>query len=174
MKGNKFLSDVLDASIFRSNTMNIVEAPCGCGKTTASINFCATLAQNPRRALILIDTNMGNFQLAKNDALTLPYIFFEETAGRDGKIGMPLDDGIPLDKVVVTTYAQFGVYVSRQKNFIDNFDVIVCDEAHNLVKYSKMKNTGTNYAAIAREANPVCHAYVTRKMYTQIGMNLTA
>ena len=51
MKNGKFLSDVLDTSCFRCGTLNLITAPCGCGKTTASINKIAPLASCPRKAL---------------------------------------------------------------------------------------------------------------------------
>ena len=31
----KFLSDVLDTSLFEKGKLNVIDAPCGCGKTTA-------------------------------------------------------------------------------------------------------------------------------------------
>ena len=69
MKNEKFLSDVLDTSCFRCGALNLITAPCGCGKTTASINKIAPLASCPRKALYLIDTKNGNERLARNPAL---------------------------------------------------------------------------------------------------------
>ena len=79
MKNGKFLSDVLDTSCFRYGALNLITAPCGCGKTTASINKIAPLASCPRKALYLIDTKNGNERLARNPALTMPYHFYEES-----------------------------------------------------------------------------------------------
>ena len=56
MKNGKFLSDVLDTSCFRCGALNLITAPCGCGKTSASINKIAPLASCPRKAIYLIDT----------------------------------------------------------------------------------------------------------------------
>ena len=57
--------------------MNIIVAPCGSGKTTAAISKLAPLASSPRKALFLIDTQNGNVRLANEDALTMPYQFYE-------------------------------------------------------------------------------------------------
>ena len=103
---------MLDASSFVSDAFNLIIAPCGSGKTTAAINKIAALASSPRKALFLIDTQNGNLRLAQNEALTKPYVFFEETAGCDITWGE-----LPPDKTVVSTYAQFGVWVSRNPDF---------------------------------------------------------
>ena len=39
---------------------------------------------------------------------------------------------LPPDKTVVSTYAQFGVWVKDNPAFAANFEVIICDEAHNI------------------------------------------
>ncbi len=150
MKNNKFLSDVLDAPSFVSDAFNLIIAPCGSGKTTAAINTIAALASSPRKALFLIDTQNGNLRLAQNEALTLPYAFFVETAGRSITWGE-----LPPEKIVVTTYAQFGVWVKENPVFAANFEVIICDEAHNIVVFPNY-GPQPNFASIARDA--ICEA----------------
>ena len=54
MKGTKYLSDVLDMSHFEKGVLNVIEAPCGCGKTTCAINHIATLASSPKKALWIV------------------------------------------------------------------------------------------------------------------------
>ena len=128
----------------------MIIAPCGSGKTTAAINKIAALASSPRKALFLIDTQNGNLRLAQNEALTLPYTFFVEMAGR------PITWGeLPPDKIVVTTYAQFGVWVKDNPDFAANFEVIICDEAHNIVVFPTF-SPQPNFASIARDA--ICKA----------------
>jgi len=150
MKNSKFLSDVLDASSFVSDAFNLIIAPCGSGKTTAAINTIAALASSPRKALFLIDTQNGNLRLAQNEALTLPYTFFAETAGRSITWGE-----LPPEKIVVTTYAQFGVWVKDNPAFAASFEVIICDEAHNIVVFPNY-SPQPNFASIARDA--ICEA----------------
>ena len=61
-------------------------------------------------------------------------------------------------KVVVMTYAKFGTlvefYKSRfQKDFGDTFEFILCDEIHNLPRFSAFLHSprDTNYHRIAKE-----------------------
>ena len=75
MKGTKYLSDVLDTSLFEKGVMNVVEAPCGSGKTTCAINRIAALASSPKKALFLIDTTNGFQRLAQEEKLTTPYLW---------------------------------------------------------------------------------------------------
>ena len=51
MKGTKYLSDVLDTSLFEKGYMNVIYAPCGSGKTTAAINHIAPLASSPKKVI---------------------------------------------------------------------------------------------------------------------------
>ena len=141
---------MLDASSFVSDAFNLIIAPCSSGKTTAAINKIAALASSPRKALFLIDTQNGNLRLAQNEALTLPYAFFAETAGRSITWGE-----LPPEKIVVTTYAQFGVWVKDNPDVAANFEVIICDEAHNIVVFPNY-SPQPNFASIARDA--ICEA----------------
>ena len=141
---------MLDSSSFVSDAFNLIIAPCGSGKTTAAINTIAVLASSPRKALFLIDTQNGNLRLAQNKALILPYAFFVETTGRSITWGE-----LPPEKIVVTTYAQFGVWVKDNPDFAANFEVIICDEAHNIVVFPNY-SPQPNFASIARDA--ICEA----------------
>ena len=88
MKGTKYLSDVLDVSQFRTGELNIINAPCGCGKTTCAINKIAELASSPRKVLYLIDTRIGKERLAREPGLIKPCVFLSTarwTASRGKK-----------------------------------------------------------------------------------------
>lgn len=160
------MEDVLDTSAFCPGTFNLIVAPCGCGKTTAAINKIAALASAPRKALFLIDTRNGNERLAMNDALTKPYTFFEMYAGT---AALPFGEEDLPDKIVVTTYAQFGVWVSREPAFAARFDIIICDEAHNIVVFPTF-SPQPNFASIARDA--ICEAAQRGKTLV-VGMTAT-
>lgn len=73
------------------------------------------------------------------------------------------------NKVVVTTYAKFGVWCSRYPHFADHFEVIICDEAHNLVQFSAFGEEG-NFTAIARDN--ICDA-VRRGKTLFVGITAT-
>ena len=80
----------------------------------------------------------------------MPYVFFAETAGCDITWGE-----LPPAKIVVSTYAQFGVWVRDNPTFAANFEVIICDEAHNIVIFPTY-SPQPNFASIARDA--ICEA----------------
>ena len=127
--------------------MNIIVAPCGSGKTTAAISKLAPLASNPRKALFLIDTHNGNVRLANEEPLTMPYVFYEYSIKN---AAFPFTDGDPT-KIVATTYAQFGVWVRHNPELKSFFDIIVCDEAHNIPVFPTF-SPQPNFASFARDA----------------------
>ena len=149
------LKDVLRTSNFVHGMFNLIVAPCGSGKSTAAINVISKLASSPRTALYLIDTTNGMQRLARLKELTLPYAFYEESLERTWFPSAEFDP----TKIVVTTYAQFGVWEHHNPGFHYFFDVIICDEAHNMIRFPNFKGKKkdqapkTNYAAIARDAS---------------------
>lgn len=64
------------------------------------------LTSCPRKTLFLIDTHNSNVRLANEEALTMPYVLYEQ--GIKNAV-FPFTDGDP-SKIVATTYAQFGVW----------------------------------------------------------------
>ncbi|MBR5546917.1 MAG: DEAD/DEAH box helicase family protein [Clostridia bacterium] len=152
------LKDVLRTSNFVHGMFNLIVAPCGSGKTTAAINVISKQASSPRTALILIDTTNGKQRLGRLKELILPYSFYEESLDRTWFPSAEFDPS----KIVVTTYAQFGVWEYHNPGFHFFFDVIICDEAHNMIRFpnfkSKKKDQAPkiNFAAIARDA--ICRA----------------
>ena len=150
MEDKKFLSDVLDVSQFQKGKLNVVQAPCGSGKSSAAINIIAPLASHPYKALYLIDTRSGCQRIAKEKNLTLPCLFYDDDIVNGG-----FDSEFDKTKVVVATYAKFGVWCSQHPAFADNFEVIICDEVHNLVQFSAFGENG-NFTAIARDS--ICEA----------------
>ena len=78
-------------------------------------------------------------------------MFFETLTGGTA---FPSTEDIP-DKIVVSTYAQFGVWVKHNPDFAAHFEVIICDEAHNIVVFPTY-SPQPNFASIARDA--ICEA----------------
>ena len=141
----KYLSEVLEQDSFFHGTLNVVVAPCGSGKTHAAINVVAKIASQPYKALYLIDTRNGCQRVAKEEGMALPCFFYSDDIVKGGVL-----TEFDKTKVVVTTYAKFGVWCCQYPNFADNFEVIVCDEVHNLVQFSTF-GADWNYTAIARD-----------------------
>ena len=98
MKGTKYLSDVLDVSLLRTGELNIINAPCGCGKTTCAINKIAELASSPRKVLYLIDTANGCERLAQEEKLTAAYHSYE-----DDIAGHFFTTELPENEIIVAT-----------------------------------------------------------------------
>ena len=146
----KYLSDVLDTSYFEKGFLNVIYAPCGCGKTTAAIHKIAPLASKPRKAIYLIDTRLGKERLANEDRLAFPFFAYPVCIS-DPHNGFYEDD----DKVCVTTYAQFGYWCAQYPNYAENYEYIICDEPQNLVNFSEIGKNGeykVNAHKIARRA----------------------
>ena len=160
----KYLSDILETDSFFKGTLNVVVAPCGCGKSHAAINVVAPMASHPYKALYLIDTTSGCQRIANEKKLTLPCLYYGEDIAKGG-----FDAEFDKSKVVVTTYAKFGVWCSQFPNFADHFEVIVCDEVHNLVQFATFSDEG-NFTAIARDS--ICAA-VRRGKTLFVGITAT-
>lgn len=145
-----YLSNVIDTNEFRRGYFNSIVAPCGSGKSSAAINKIAPIASIPSKALYLIDTTNGCRRIANEKNMALPCLFYGDDVANGG-----FDCEFDKSKVVVATYAKFGVWCSLYRNFADNFEVIVCDEAHNIVQFANFGEKG-NFAAIARDS--ICNA----------------
>lgn len=118
---------------------NLIDAPCGSGKTTAAIEKIAPLASSFDRAIYLIDTKLGKDRLAKEEKLTVPY---KEYANDVSKHFFSLENE---GKLCVTTYAQFGIWCYRfGLDFPDYFEYIICDEPQNLVNFSEIGQKDPN------------------------------
>ena len=115
---------------------NLIDAHCGSGKTTAAIKVISKQASSPRTALYLIDTTNGMHRLGRLKELTMPYAFYEESLEHTWFPSAEFDSG----KIVVTTYAQFGVWEYHNPGFHYFFDVIICDEAHNMIRFPNFKD----------------------------------
>ena len=113
------LKDVLRTSNFVHGMFNLIVAPCGSGKTTAAINVISKQVSSPGAALMLIDIRNGVERLAQEKVLTTPYAFYEESIQQTW---FPSDEFDPT-QIVVTTYAQFGVWEYHNPGFHSFFDV---------------------------------------------------
>ncbi len=169
-RNDVFLSDVIDTSLFEKGYFNLIVAPCGSGKTTAAIKKIAPLASSPPKAIYLIDTNIGKQRLSREEGLIL---------GKFDYVAQPLwykDDNNPFnEKVCETSYAQFGYWCEDKINYAEQYEIIICDEPHSLISFSKIKNkdaalSDDNPHKIARKA--ICDA-VNRKNVLVVGITAT-
>ena len=151
MIGNKWLSEAIHTDEFQKGFLNLVYAPVGSGKTTWALNVLAETVSNKNKMLYLIDTTNGKEQILEHHStqhFTKDWLYLVTHNMVD------FEDA----KVVVMTYAKFGTlvefYKSRfQKDFGDTFEFILCDEIHNLPRFSAFLHSprDTNYHRIAKE-----------------------
>ena len=151
----KFLSEVFSISDFSKEGINLLSKNTGAGKTTLAFNLINSIPNC--KALYLIDTTNGKESLLKhNNAIeysenwrkfvnnTLVSVseiqnenkpmYFLQNAEKEMEILFSTFDNAP----VVMTYQQFGNLLQVYTNFLDFLDIIVLDEAHNLIKYYEM------------------------------------
>lgn len=118
---------------YQNNAFNVIKAPCGCGKSFYAVKYLPQhiLGDTPQynKILYLIDTRAGRHGIVyKYNDLARCYDDF-------------LDSGVPVafgdritetNKIVVMTYAKFGVLCREQPDFINRFSIAIADEFHNL------------------------------------------
>lgn len=98
------------------------------------------------RIVYLIDTINGKEQILQNYNARPLYRMWETEL-----------DGINFDndmfetdrRIVIITYAKFGVLLDRDPDFHKHFDYIICDELHSLIKFQYFSRQ-PNYHSIAK------------------------
>lgn len=124
-----YLSDAIRGE-YVQDEFNVVEAPCGCGKTEYAVNKLPyeILGSKPQfnRMLYLIDTCAGRHSIvAKHPEKARCYDNIIDNGGRRF-------DDFDANRIVVITYAKLGVEVRRNPDFLRQFDLIIADEFHNI------------------------------------------
>lgn len=114
MKDGEFVSNALDYESFQLGQINLIVANCGSGKSTAVYKTIPEkLNTNVGRILVLIDTVAG-----------------KDTFIRD-EVAQPFGD-FPI-KPTIMTYASFGAKIKKAEIHLKDWDMIVCDEIHNMI-----------------------------------------
>lgn len=112
----------------------MVKAPVGSGKTTWALSHLAKELESPLDMVYLIDTRNGNEQIVSaNSDIVAHYsdVWLDKVLN-----GWEMFSEYPQkDKIVVMTYAKFGVLAKKHPDFGYNFDYVICDEIHNLPKF---------------------------------------
>lgn len=163
MTGSKYLSDVIDTTQFQRGKINLIEAPCGCGKTTCAKGKIADLATSRNKVLYLIDTTNGCNVLAnsENTRKLLPFDVGEgsnyNTPTRFPYEAIyPSFNQKPTNDMWVSTYANLGLLVREYgPALIERFEIIIADEAHNMLQfatYSPQPNAASEARDIVRDA----------------------
>lgn len=86
----------------------------------------------------LIDTRNGNTQLVLKHARTA---FYSDSWMEQVKDNSPwFGEAAHNNKIVVMTYAKFGVLAEKYPRFGYDFELILCDEIHSLPKFRSFKD----------------------------------
>ena len=130
MTGSKYLSEMVDVNTLQTDKLNIIQSPTGSGKTYFALTHIPALTYNALHSVVyLIDTINGKEQIVNNyNAISENWKWSREI----DEGGMWFNED---DRVVVLTYAKFGVLCDRYLGFYNNFDYIICDELHNLISF---------------------------------------
>lgn len=112
----------------------MIKAPVGSGKTTWALQHLAKELESPLDMVYLIDTRNGNEQIVStNSDIAAHYsdVWLDKVLN-----GWEMFSEDPQeDKIVVMTYAKFGVLAKKYPNFGYGFEYVICDEIHNLPKF---------------------------------------
>ena len=145
MKGTKYLSELVDCSALQKGQLNVIKAPTGSGKTYFALNYIPSLTNDALHNVVyLIDTINGKEQIVRNYNATSEYYGWSKEVELGG---MWFE---PDNRVVVITYAKFGVLVEQNIEFYKNFSYIICDEIHSLLRFQNYSKK-PNYHSIARQ-----------------------
>lgn len=148
----KFLSDVVDMDSISLGKLNLIEAPCGAGKTTLALEKMPQEYYEPSRSVYLIDTLAGKEQLlrkpiCKEYKCNSPDVHTHFSSAEDPE----------NNKITVMTYAQFGVLCELSPDWFLNLDTVFCDEIHSLIAMKSWEtNEEKNFHKIAWEALVNC------------------
>lgn len=146
MKG-KYLSEIIDIDEIGCECINLINAPCGSGKTTFICEEIARLVRedywkqsdewgNCKNILYLIDTRNGKEQLLKRGSERLNILG---------------DSYWVIDNITVMTYAGYATLLKNapEKDQWKENAVIVLDEFHNCIKYSAWERNNIHELALS-------------------------
>ena len=151
VKGQKYLSETIHYEEIKKGFLNLFCSPVGSGKTHWALNELKRTVSNPYKMVYLIDTINGKEQLLKHPNTAYYSRDWAETV-QNGDVWF--GEAITGNKVVVMTYAKFGVLAKDYPNFGFSFELILCDEIHNLPRFSSFISHNPNdtpYHKIAKE-----------------------
>ncbi len=132
MTGTKYLSEVVKLDALQKDHLNIIKAPTGSGKTYFALTAIpATMTDAVHKVVYLIDTINGREQILKNYNARSIYRYWDVEV--NGEAICFEDD----DRIVIITYAKFGVLLEKYPDFHEHFEYIICDELHSLFKFAK-------------------------------------
>lgn len=133
-KKREFLSEVISNKGFKikNGKLNLIISPTGTGKTTYFFNELSKQYKQKYRIVYLVDTNMleASMLFKYNDKMKE----YDKSWFNELKFDCVKNE----DKIVVMSYQKFGLLLKHNDKILNDIDLLVIDEAHNLLKYSDM------------------------------------
>lgn len=145
----EYLSDVIEERecIRVEDKINLIVAPCGCGKTHYIVNHVLTEERfNDKTVLYVVDTSM-----------------LKDAMANDGFIELVNENQLNTPGDYVCTYQRLGNILAKEEvynketSILSKIDLLICDEAHNLVKYAMIakgvvdSNTSKNHDKVLKQ-----------------------
>ena len=133
MTGTKYLSELVTVDMLQTTKLNIIKAPTGSGKTYFALHAIPEATNDPfHKVVYLIDTINGKEQLLMNyNAIAQPPGWYTDVSSGEN-LYYSADE-----KIVIMTYAKFGMLLGLNPDFHQNFQYIICDELHQLPKFER-------------------------------------
>lgn len=143
--GSKYLSELVSLKMLKKDSLNIIEAPTGSGKSYFALTAIPeSIPDAHYKVVYLIDTVNGKEQLLKNYN-TASYCAWWKRLVTEGTIYFGEDR-----RIVIMTYAKFGQLSEENPAFHNSFNYIICDELPSLIKFQYFSQR-PNLHSIARE-----------------------
>ena len=132
--------------MLQKDKLNIIKAPTGSGKTYFAFKAIPEAVDDAyHKTVYLIDTVNGKEQILNNYNASVFSSYWMNEVSEDEM------ERFYSSKVVVITYAKFGLLTLRDLSFPNHFDYIICDELPSLPKFESF-SCGTNNHTVAISA----------------------
>lgn len=173
-----FATDAINIEDISFDYLNIINVPCGGGKTTWALKELPKYASGKRKILYLIDRKTSQSQIIKHNPNEIKSYKPKDKDIIEGKL---IDFTEVEEKIILMTYHMFGIISKKYPRFIKNFEYVVCDEFDQIYKFMAIENGKTlkecptisplDLAYVIKVAKPCYEAYST--IYNTVFENWT-
>lgn len=170
MLGEKYLSEAVHKEEIKKGVLNLVFAPVGSGKTYWALNELLKTVSKPYKMVYLIDTVNGKEQLLKNENTEYYSDNWRETVEKNI---IWFGEAVTGNKIVVMTYAKFGKLAESYSDFGYAFELILCDEIHNLPRFSFFNSRNSNDTQYHKIAKKRLENIINQDKVKVIGLSAT-